>query len=173
MATWCKDLTHLKRPWCWERLKAGGEEGDRRWDGWVASPTQWTWVWMNSRSWWWIGRPGMLQSMGLQRVRHDWVTELNWNGTSDDSYEHRKIKRGWLFVSPHSESHQGAVIFLRMLDRDQALLLRKCWSPAAFVPLQACMFSAGISGRPQTPGSPVTSVSPLPAPHSSSTLTDW
>ena len=60
------------------RLRAGGEGDDRGWDGWMASPTQWTWVWVNSGSWWWIGRPGMLQFMGWQRVRHNWVTELNW-----------------------------------------------------------------------------------------------
>ena len=65
--------------WCWERLKVEGEGDDRGWwDGWVASPTQWTWVWVDSRSWWWTARPGMLQFMGLQRVGHDWVTELNW-----------------------------------------------------------------------------------------------
>ena len=75
-ATWCKELTHWKRPWCWERLRAGGEGDNRGWDGWIASPTQWTWVWVDSGSWWWTGRLGMLQSMGLQRVRHDWVTEL-------------------------------------------------------------------------------------------------
>ena len=62
----------------WERLRAGGEGDDRRWDGWMASPTRWTWVWVNSESWWWTGRPGVLQSMGSQRVRHNWVTELNW-----------------------------------------------------------------------------------------------
>ena len=73
---WCKELTHLKRPWCWERLKEGGEGDDRGWDGWMASPTRWTWVWVSSRSWWWTGRPGVLQSMGSQRVTHDWVTEL-------------------------------------------------------------------------------------------------
>ena len=56
----------------------GGEGGDRRWDGWMASPTQWTWVWVNSGSWWWTGRPGMLRFMGLQRAGHDWATELNW-----------------------------------------------------------------------------------------------
>ena len=78
LATWCEELTHLKRPWCWERLKAGGEGDDREWDGWVASPTQWTWVWVNSGSWWWTGRSGMLWFMGLQRGGHDWVTELNW-----------------------------------------------------------------------------------------------
>ena len=78
LATWCKELTHLKRPWCWERLKAGGEGDNRGWDGWMASPTQWTWVWVNSGSWWWTGKPGVLQSMGSQRVGHNWVTELNW-----------------------------------------------------------------------------------------------
>ena len=76
--TWCYELTHLKSPWCWEILKAGGEGNDRGWDGWVASLVQWTWVWVNSRSWWWTGKPGMLQSMGSQRVRQDWATELNW-----------------------------------------------------------------------------------------------
>ena len=62
----------------WERLRAGGEEDNRGWDSWMASPTQWTWVWVDSRSWWWTGRPGMLRFMGLQRVGHDWATELNW-----------------------------------------------------------------------------------------------
>ena len=77
--TWCEELTYLKRPWCWERLRAGGEGDDRGWDGWMASPTQWTWVWVHSRSWWWTGRPGVLCFMGSQRVRHDWVTELNYS----------------------------------------------------------------------------------------------
>ena len=79
LATWCKELTPWKRPWCWERLKAGGEGDDRGWDGWMASPTQWTWIWVNSGSWWWTGRPGLLQSTGSHRVGHDWVTtELSW-----------------------------------------------------------------------------------------------
>ena len=78
LATWWEELIHLKRPWCWERLKAGGEGDYRGWDGGMASWTQWMWVWVNSGSWWWTGRPGMLQFMGLQRVRRDW-TELNWN----------------------------------------------------------------------------------------------
>ena len=77
LAIWCEELTYLKRPWCWERLKAGGEGDNREWDGWMASPTQWTWAWVDSRSWWWTGRPGVLRSMGLQRVWHDRVTELN------------------------------------------------------------------------------------------------
>ena len=76
LATWCKELTLWKRPWCWERLKAGGEGDDREWDGWMVSPTWWTWVWVGSGSWWWIGKSGMLQSMGSQRFGHNWVTEL-------------------------------------------------------------------------------------------------
>ena len=78
LATSCEELTHWKRPWCWEGLGAGGEGDDRRWDGWMASPTQWAWVWVNSGSWWWTGRPGVLWFMGSQRVGHDWATELNW-----------------------------------------------------------------------------------------------
>ena len=70
-----EEPTHWKRPWCWERLKAGGEGGDRGWEGWMASPTQWTWVYASSGSWWWAGRPGVLLSVGWQRVGHDWVTK--------------------------------------------------------------------------------------------------
>ena len=66
----------LKRPWCWRRLKAGGEKDSRGRDGWMTLLTRWTWVWASSRSWWWTGRPSVLQSMGLQRVGHDWATEL-------------------------------------------------------------------------------------------------
>ena len=73
LATWCEELTHWKRPWFLEQLKAGGEGDDRGWDGRMASPTQWTWVWASSSSWWLSGKPGVLQSMG-----HDWETELNW-----------------------------------------------------------------------------------------------
>ena len=77
LAPWFEEPTHWKKLWCWEILKAG--EGDGRgWDGWMASLTQWTWVWVSSGSWWWTGKSGVLQSMGSQRVRHDWVTELNW-----------------------------------------------------------------------------------------------
>ena len=106
LATWCEKLTQWKRPWCWERLKKGAEGDDRGWDGWMASSTQWTWVWVNSGSWWWTRRPGVLQSMGSQRVGHDWVTELNlficrmrrwgymiWRGKLRDS---RKTLGVWL-----------------------------------------------------------------------------
>ena len=77
LAAWCEELTHWKRPWCWQRLKAGGERDHRGWDGWMASLTQWTWVWVDwqlvidRESW-------LLQFMGSQRVGYDWATELNW-----------------------------------------------------------------------------------------------
>ena len=64
--------------WCWEELGAGGKGDDRGWDGWMASLTRWTWVWVNSRSWWWMRGPGVLRFMGLQRVGNDWATELTW-----------------------------------------------------------------------------------------------
>ena len=78
LVTWCGELTHLKRPRCWERLRARGEGDNRGWDGRMASPTQWTWVWVDFGSLWWTGRPGVLRFMGSERVGHAWVTELNW-----------------------------------------------------------------------------------------------
>ena len=75
---WMQKLTHSKRSWWWERSKAGGEGDDRGWDGWMASPTWWTWVWASSGSWWWTGKPGVPKSVGSQRDGHDRATELNW-----------------------------------------------------------------------------------------------
>ena len=89
------ELSHWERPWCWERLKAGGEGDDRGGDDWMASPTWWTWVWASSRSWWWTGKPGALQSMGSQSRTQlsDW-TELNWRAshyfvTSESSHSRK------------------------------------------------------------------------------------
>ena len=76
LATSWEKLTHWRIPWCWEGLGEGGEGDNRGWDGWMASPTRWTWVWVNRGSWQWTGSPGVLQFMGLQRVRQEWVTEL-------------------------------------------------------------------------------------------------
>ena len=84
LATSCKELTHWKRPWCWERWKSRGERDNRGWDDWMASPTQWIWVWVDSECWWWTGRPAMLRFMGSQRVGHNWVTELNWTEILED-----------------------------------------------------------------------------------------
>ena len=81
LATWCKELTHWKRPCCWERLKAGGVGDDRGWDGWIASPTWWIWVWVSYGSWWWLGKPGVLQSIGSQC----WTWLSDWTELSADA----------------------------------------------------------------------------------------
>ena len=110
--TWCEELTHWKRPWCWERLKVGGEGDDRGWDGWMASLTQWTWVesnsWVNSGSWWWTGRSGMLQFMGLQRVGHDWATELN-------------CQTGWQMKQAHFPERRNSQFLCVGREKVQAL----------------------------------------------------
>ena len=102
LATWCKELTHWKTPWCYKRLKARGEGAYRGWDGWMASPTQWTWVWASFGSWWWTGKPGMLHSMGSQRVGHNWETELtDCTPVSQSTYQlyHESAN-----CSPHTKS---------------------------------------------------------------------
>ena len=78
-ATCCEELNHWKRPWYSEGLKVGEEVNPRGWDDWMASLTQWRWVWTSSGSWWWTGKPVFLHSMGLQRVGQNWATELNWS----------------------------------------------------------------------------------------------
>ena len=83
LATSWEELTHWKNLWCWQGLGAGEEGADRGWDGWMASLTRWTWVWVNPGRWWWTGRPGFPRFMGSQRVAHDWVTELNWETLSN------------------------------------------------------------------------------------------
>ena len=93
LATSWEELSHWKRLWCWEGLGAGGEGDDKGWDGWMASPTRWTWVWVNSGSWGWTGKPGVLWFMGSQRVGHDWETELNWTASN-------VLTGVWLFVIP-------------------------------------------------------------------------
>ena len=110
LTTWYEELTHLKRPWYWERLKSGGEGDGRGWDGWIASLTQWTWVWANSGRWWRTGKAGVQQSMRLQRVGHDWATEWQLGGGW------AKIAPGWealfsrkVHVGLHPEGLQGLV----------------------------------------------------------------
>ena len=99
LTTWCEELTHLKRPWCWEGLRGGGELDDRGWDGWIASLTQWTWVWVNSRSWWWICRPGVLQFMGLQSR-----TQLsNWTELSHIQSYCFSSSHVWMWELDHKE----------------------------------------------------------------------
>ena len=98
LATSCEELTHWKWPWCWEGLGAGREGDDRGWDGWMASLTQRTWVWVGSRSWWWTGRPGVLWFMGSQRVGHDWATELNWF-TKRKDLSSLSLWTRWMYVN--------------------------------------------------------------------------
>ena len=82
LTTWWKEVTHWKRSWSWEILRARGEGDEKEWDDWMASLIQWTWVWASSGSWWWTKKPGMLQSRGLQKVTDDWETELEWIWTA-------------------------------------------------------------------------------------------
>ena len=95
--------TEIKHQNLRDRLKdfpSGGEGDDRGWDGWMASPTRWTWVWVDSGSWWWTGRPGVLRFMGLQRVRHDWATELNWT-------DYKSWRKGRVFRSKRTRFGVG------------------------------------------------------------------
>ena len=103
------ELTHWKRPWCWERLKAGAEGDDRGWHGWMTSLTQWTWVWVNSGSWWWAGRPGMLPA--VHGVAKSWRqlshwTELNWTEPRVRSRTRRPVTK-WLTVWAWPEFEQS------------------------------------------------------------------
>ena len=91
LATWCEELTHWKRPWYWERLKEGGEGADRGWDGWMASPMRWTWVWASSRGWWWTCSPGMLQSMGSQSDTAEQLS-ISTNNSHLLKYDYRVCK---------------------------------------------------------------------------------
>ena len=100
-----KELTHLKRPWCWERFRAGGEEDDRGWGGWNGITDSW-WAWVISGSWWWTGRPGVLQSMRLQTVGHDYETELNWTELS--YLGPANLKKAYSVLS-HPEFPQGSL----------------------------------------------------------------
>ena len=111
-------LTHLKRPWCWERLRAGGEGDNREWDGWMALLIRWTQVWVDSGRWWWTGRLGVLWFMGSQRVRHDWVIKLNWSKIylkeSEVSQSCLKLCDPMDYKLPHSSIH--GILQARVLE---------------------------------------------------------
>ena len=133
LATWWEELTHLKRLWRWQRLKAGGEGHVRGWGGWMASPTQCTWLWVNSGSWWWTGRPGVLQPIGSQRVRHEWMTGLNWTTFSDGASgkepacQSRRFKRRrfhpWVGKIPWRRAWQPTPVFLPTESHGQSSLV--------------------------------------------------
>ena len=135
LATWCEELTHWKRPWYWERLKAGGEEDDRGWDGCMASPTQWTWIWVNSGIWWWTGKPGVLQSMESQRAGHNWATELIWIRYSISEGElvwvvcPPVLEMGFLFLKDILATQFSFLLFSSELwSHCHCLILNKAWN---------------------------------------------
>ena len=142
LATWCEELTHLKRPWCWERLKVGRERDDRGWDGWMASPTQWTWVWVSFRSWWWTGKPGMLQSFGLQRVRHN---RVNWTE--------------WLQKGHQTHGRQYGIVTLILFG--ETIHYSSFYFHCYNVDFQLCIFSLDLSCQQQT-GNTHSQISALP-----------
>ena len=134
LATWCEELTHLKRPWCWERLRAGGEGDDIGWDGWLASLTRWTLVWVNSGSWWWTGKPDVLRFMGLQRVGHDWATKLNWTGSQC------KIFLYVLLIVKNIESHfSGESLILQVFIITGNMMNLKEIKRAFVIQEESCM----------------------------------
>ena len=105
-----------KRPWFWERLKVGWEGDNRGWGGWMASPTQWTWVWVNSGSWWWTGRPGVLQSMGSQSWR--WLSDwTDWLSSMDFHQLALFVKQG-----PRYPDHQCKRRFMKAQDKQHSVL---------------------------------------------------
>ena len=131
---WSPDVKSwlIGKDWCWEGLGAGGEGDDRGWDGWKASPTRWTWVWVNSRSWWWTGRPGVLWFMGLQGVRHEWATELNWDICSQVYYVFLNcifVSRVWALSVLYSTSL--VLNFLYVLELLEELLKNPLFSPSS------------------------------------------
>ena len=116
----CSLADSLKRPWCWEGLRTGGEGDDRGWDGWMALPTQWTWVWVNSGSWWWTGRPGVLWFMGSQRVGHDWATELtDWLRQHIKKQRHYFANKG---LSSQSYGFSSSHVWIWELDHKESLM---------------------------------------------------
>ena len=104
-------------------MRAGGEGDDKGWDGWMASLTQWTWVWVNSGSWWWTGRPGVLWFMGSQRVGHNWATELNWHELSSLVRSLLRFLPHWLIVF---------VFFLLNFKSSSSILNKSLFSDVSF-----------------------------------------
>ena len=117
----CEELTHWKRPWCWERLKAGGEGDDREWDSWLASLTRWTWVWVRSGSWWWTGKPGLLQSMGSQS--RTWLS--NWTELCIGRCKSLNSPTNCSFDTPHSYLGPVSCIFTSQVSSGLTLGCRE------------------------------------------------
>ena len=133
-------LPHLKRPWCWERLMAEREGDFRGWDGWMASPTQWTWVWAGSKSWWWIEKPGMMQFMGSQRFRRDWASELKFLGSSWIAGSPPKLKQ--ILESLRSRKMENE--FWHRFGQHTMNLRKSDWSVAELLRNQEISFCWGF-----------------------------
>ena len=135
-------------PWCWERLRAGGEGSDRGWDGWMASLTQRTWVWASSGRWWRAGKPGVLQSMGSQRVVHSWAMEQQqpYSQLADDS--HRKLL--WFFPNSVSIANLGCswqknTVLSWMLVGVFVYWIREKWTAKTYVETSLiCQWHKGL-----------------------------
>ena len=123
LATWCEELTLWKRPCCWPILKAGGEGDDRGWDGWMASPIQWTWVWASSGSWWCTAKLGMLQSIGSQRVGHSWTTEIT-------DFSQDGVRWDWFLYPGNDQSLDTGGSFSKRCNPLKGLTSKACL-PAA------------------------------------------
>jgi len=155
LATWCEELTHLKIPWCWEGLRAGGEGDDRGWDGWMASPTRWTWVWVNSGSWWGTGRPGVLWFMGSQRVRHNWATELNWtelNAMRPKGELKVKVSQSCLTLWDPVDYTVHRILQVRILEWVAFSFSRRSSQPrdqTQVCSISGRFFTSGATGEPQ------------------------
>ena len=122
LATSCKELTHWKRPWCSEGLGAGGEGDDRGWDGWMASPIQWTWVWVDSGSWWWTGRPGVLRFMGSKES--DTTERLNWTCYKIDACHLYQVDI-YIYTKHHAQLAQAV-----HCTKESSMGTSGAWNPA-------------------------------------------
>ena len=118
---------HWQRPWCWERLKAGGEGDDRGWDGWMASLARWTQVWVSSGRWWRTKEPGVLQSMGLQRVGHDWATELQQQAGQSKKREADKQNYLCMIKISNAEGVKRQSQSLLISNVSHTMFLYLCW----------------------------------------------
>ena len=147
LATWCEELTHFKRSWYWEILKARGEGDDRGWDRWMASPTQWTWVWISSRSWWWTRKPGMLQLMGHKES--DMTEQLNWTEGLDK--KHHKTE---CTVYPRSSFLWSLLLNKRAKGFSKVIQLKKHWRETPRIQaLDHSFMSLGMFPYPRIPPS--------------------
>ena len=148
LAIWCEELTHGKRPWCWERLRAKEEVDGRVWGGWMASPTRWTWIWASSKSWQRKGKPGMLLSMGLQS--QTWLSHKQHVVFLFHYWVVFHCMDMWVFIHLPVDSHLDHLYFLAFLrvgklsDHPSIVIKAVCFTEGQLCPLLSC---CGCDGR--------------------------